>query len=200
MPNTKTATKRSRCSNGTRKNKKTGKCESVLHNTCAICLDRITSDNVKTKCKHNFHKRCLIGWCKHTKDKPTCPVCRKDIKDTCVKIEPFDSHEVFRYLNNEGDSSVDRIFKTQKLSAIIHHKDFDVNVKNEDGSSILKELSYNRYNNGGEYMIEIDYLLGKPSIELPPELVSSLIAEKKTKVLQLFKKHKKIPKGLKGLI
>ena len=49
-------------------------------------------------------------------------------------------------------------------------------------------------------MIEIDYLLGKPSIELPPELVSSLIAEKKTKVLQLFKKHKKIPKGLKGLI
>ena len=172
MSNYNTANKRSRCSNGTRKNKKTGKCESILQNTCAICLDKITSGSVKTKCKHNFHKRCLIGWCKHTKDTPTCPVCRRDIKDTCIKIIPFDSEEVFRYLNNAGDSQADRIFKTQKLSSIIHHKDFDVNVKDKDGNSILKRLSYNRYNNGGEYMVEIDYLLGKPSIELPPELVS----------------------------
>ena len=192
--------KRSRCSNGTRKNKKTGKCESNLANTCAICLDRITSTNVKTKCKHNFHKRCLIGWCKHTKDTPTCPVCRGDIKNTCVKIMPFDSEDVFRYLNNEGDSHTDRIFKIQKLAAIIHHKDFDVNVKNNENSSILEELSYNRYNNGGEYMIEIDYLLGKHSIEVSPKLVSSLIVNKKTKILQLFKKHKKIPKSLINLI
>ena len=192
--------KRARCSNGTRKNKKTGKCESVLRNTCAICLDRITSNNVTTKCKHRFHKRCLIGWCKHTKDAPTCPICRKDIKETCVKIEPFDSDEVFRYINNEGDSSADRIFKTQKLAGIIHHKDFDVNVKDNDGNSILKRLSYNRYNNGGEYMVEIDYLLGKPSIEVSPDLVRSLIVDKKSKIIQLFKKHKKIPKGLKGLI
>jgi hypothetical protein len=200
MPGSKTANKRSRCSNGTRKNKKTGKCESVLANTCAICLDRIASDKVKTKCKHTFHKRCLIGWCKHTKDAPTCPICRKDIKETCVKIEPFDSDEVFRYINNEGDSSADRIFKTQKLAGIIHHKDFDVNVKDNDGNSILKRLSYNRYNNGGEYMVEIDYLLGKPSIEVSPDLVRSLIVDKKSKIIQLFKKHKKIPKGLKGLI
>ena len=200
MPGSKTANKRSRCSNGTRKNKKTGKCESVLANTCAICLNRISSDKVKTKCKHTFHKRCLIGWCKHTKDASTCPICRKDIKETCVKIEPFDSDEVFRYINNEGDSSADRIFKTQKLAGIIHHKDFDVNVKDNDGNSILKRLSYNRYNNGGEYMVEIDYLLGKPSIEVSPDLVRSLIVDKKSKILQLFKKHKKIPKGLKGLI
>lgn len=200
MPGSKTANKRDRCSNGTRKNRKTGKCESVLSNTCAICLDKITSDNVKTKCKHNFHKRCLIGWCKRTKDNATCPVCRRDIKETCVKIEPFDSDEVFRYINNEGDSSVDRIFKTQKLAGIIHHKDFDVNVKDKDGNSILKRLSYNRYNNGGEYMIEIDYLLGKPSIEVHEDLVRSLIVNKKSKILQLFKKHKKIPKGMKGLI
>lgn len=200
MSSSKTANKRSRCSNGTRKNKKTGKCESILQNTCAICLDKVTSDNVKTKCKHNFHKKCLIGWCKHTKDAPTCPVCRRDIKDTCIKIIPFDSEEVFRYLNNEDDSSVDRIFKTQKLSAIIHHKDFDVNVQNKKKSSILKELSYNRYNNGGEYMIEIDYLLGKPSIEVSSDLVRSLIVDKRSKILQLYKKHKKIPKVLKGLI
>ena len=52
--------KRTRCKKGTRKNKKTGNCESVLDHTCAICLDRIISGNVKTKCKHNFHKKCLL--------------------------------------------------------------------------------------------------------------------------------------------
>jgi len=192
--------KRARCSNGTRKNKKTGKCESVLRNTCAICLDKITSNNVTTQCKHRFHKRCLIGWCKRTKEEPTCPICRRDIKSTCVKIVPFDSHEVFRYINHHGDSHVDRIFKTQKLAAIIHHKDFDINVKNEDGSSILDELSYNRFNNDGEYLVEIDYLLGRPSIVVSPDLVSWLISHKRTKILQLFKKHKKIPKGLKELV
>ena len=35
------ATKRTRCKKGTRKNRKTGNCESVLDHTCAICLDRI---------------------------------------------------------------------------------------------------------------------------------------------------------------
>ena len=195
--------KRSRCANGTRKNKKNGKCESVLRNTCAICLDRITSDNVKTKCKHNFHKRCLIGWCKHTKDKATCPVCRKDIKDTCVKIVPFDSQEVFRYLNNAGDSLNDRLFKQQKIAAIIRHKDFDVNVKNEDGESILYILSTNRYNNDGAYLMDIDDLLQDTRIEVSTDLVRELIATKNTKnakILALFKKHKKIPKALKGLI
>lgn len=200
MSTTKTGTKRSRCSNGTRKNKKTGKCESILNNTCAICLDRITSGNVKTNCKHNFHKRCLIGWCKNNKGKATCPICRKNINDTCVKIEPFDSTEVFRYIINPGDSQVDRIFKTQKLAAIIHNKDFNVNVKDEDGNSILERLSHNSFGEKGEYMIEIDYLLGKPNIEVSDELVSWLISHKRSKILQIFKKHKKIPKGLKELI
>ena len=30
--------KRTRCKKGTRKNKKTGNCESVMDNTCAVCL------------------------------------------------------------------------------------------------------------------------------------------------------------------
>ena len=49
-------------------------------------------------------------------------------------------------------------------------------------------------------MIEIDYLLGKPSIEVSSDLVRSLIVDKRSKILQLYKKHKKIPKVLKGLI
>lgn len=199
MPKTQNAVKRSRCSNGTRKNKKTGKCESVLDNKCAICLDRITSGSIKTKCKHNFHKRCLIGWCKHNQSKPTCPTCSKDIKDTCVKITPFDSHEVFRYVNNRGDSLPDRLFKQQKLSSIIHNKNFDVNVKNADGASILEVLSHDKTSKGS-YLADIDDLLQDPSIEVSSDLVRSLITNKRTKELQLFKKHKKIPKGLKELV
>ncbi len=34
------------CPNGTHKNKKTGKCDSILDDTCAICLDIITVDNI----------------------------------------------------------------------------------------------------------------------------------------------------------
>ena len=94
--------KRTRCKNGTRKNKKTGKCESVLDNTCPICLERIVSNNVKTKCKHNFHKGCLIGWCRSQSEDPKCPICRSNIKDTCKKIMPFDSKEIFRYTNFGG--------------------------------------------------------------------------------------------------
>ena len=44
---------------------------------------------------------------------------------------PFNSHEVFRYVNTYNDLA-DRPFKQQKLSKFIHHKDFDVNVKKLD--------------------------------------------------------------------
>jgi hypothetical protein len=197
-----TTTKRSRCSNGTRKNKKNGKCEHILNHTCAICLDKITSGNVKTKCKHNFHKRCLIGWCKNKPNEPTCPICRADIKKTCVKITPFDSHEVFRYVNTDGDSVVDRLFKEQKLTSIILNKNFDVNVKNADGDSILEVLSHDRISKGS-YLVNIDNLLQDPSIEVSSDLVRALIAAKNiqnAKILQLFKKHEKIPNALKGLV
>ena len=73
MPNT--STNKKRCPNGTRKNKKTGNCESVLDNTCAICLDRISSGQVKTKCKHKFHKSCIKSWFDINSN---CPLCRKN--------------------------------------------------------------------------------------------------------------------------
>jgi hypothetical protein len=202
MSPVKTVSKRSRCSNGTRKNKRTGKCESVLDNRCAICLDRIISGNVKTKCKHNFHKKCLIGWCEsqNTVVKPQCPICRADIKNTCKQIMPFDSKEVFRYVITYSTLREDYIFKQQKMSTIIHNKDFDVNVENKYGKSILSILIDNVRFGGGGYMIEIDYLLGNRNIEVPVELVQSLIANRQSKILQLFKQHKKIPKALKGLM
>lgn len=192
--------KRSRCKNGTRKNKKTGNCESVLDKTCAICLDRITSGNIKTKCKHNFHKKCLVGWCKGNRENTNCPICRSDIKDTCKKIMPFDSEEVFRYTfialanENQRNHSIDRI------GEIIRNPKFDVNVVQPmTGVSILYELSKNPYQSK-YFMPFIEYLLKHSKIEIKTDEVGQLIGSNNQAVLRLFKKHKKIPKALKNLV
>jgi len=193
--------KRSRCKNGTRKNKKTGNCESVLDKICSICLDRIVSGNITTKCKHKFHKKCLIGWCKGNKDKPTCPICRKDIKETCKKIMPFDSHEVFRYIRDKYDETpADTARRIEQASIIVQHKDFDPNIKNMSGKSLLYELSKFTFNNT-HYKPIIEIIFKKyPNVVVSTELITELIASGNTDILQLYKKYKKIPKSLKSLV
>ncbi len=193
--------KRARCKNGTRKNKKTGKCESVLDNTCSICLARITSGNIKTKCKHNFHKGCLIGWCKSQShlEKPQCPICRGVIKDTCKKIMPYASEEVFRYTTLANADQKRVTYSLEKIDELIHNPKFNINVKDQWGKTILHELSWNRYNNDN-FKPRVEYLLKKPEIIVSVELISALIANKNTEMLALYKKHKKIPKSLKSLL
>lgn len=192
--------KHTRCKNGTRKNKKTGNCESVLDKTCSICLDRIVSGNVTTKCKHKFHKKCLIGWCKGNKDKPTCPICRKDINDTCKKIMPFDSHEAFRYtyMGLYDPSPAEISWNKQKLFSILLNPKFDPNIKDKNGKSLLYVLSEkNKY-----FKEHVEYMLtAYPNkVNVSSELISELIANRNTEMLQLYKKYKKIPKHLKKLI
>ena len=196
------ATKRTRCKKGTRKNRKTGNCESVLDHTCAICLDRIISGNVKTKCKHNFHKKCLLGWCKSQEHLITgllCPICRSNIKDTCKKIMPFDSHEVFRYTFIATADNKRRNYSIEQVNEIVHNPKFDVNVKNQLGEPILSVLSYNRYHSL-YFKDTIEYLLKHPKIIVDNNIVSELIGSQNTDILALYKKHKKIPKHLKGLV
>jgi hypothetical protein len=194
--------KRTRCKKGTRKNKKTGNCESVLDHTCAICLERIISGNIKTKCKHNFHKKCLQGWCKSKEDLITgaaCPICRSNIKDTCKKILPFASHEVFRYTSIGLVSDKRRDYFIEQVNEIVHNKKFDVNVKNQLGVPILSVLSYNQYHS--QYFKDtIEYLLKHPKIIVDNNIVSELIASRNMDILALYKKHKKIPKSLKSLM
>ena len=195
------ATKRVRCKNGTRKNKKTGNCESVLDKTCSICLDRIVSGNVTTKCKHKFHKKCLIGWCKSQSHltAPPCPICRRNIKETCKKIMPFDSHEVFRFIPSYGEITD---IRKEQIETIMKHKDFDVNVKQYLQYSnhtvtftVLESLLATR--NSADL---VEYLLKQPGIEIKDEVVSRLISSRSDNILKIFKKYKKIPKSLKNLI
>lgn len=193
--------KRNRCKNGTRKNKKTGNCDSVMENTCAICLDRIVSGNVKTKCKHNFHKKCLIGWCKSQShlSASACPICRSNIKDTCKKITPFDSQEAFRYTSIVSADAARKKYYIEQLTNIIHNPKFDVNVSNGT-RSILHELCYNKYYSVNEFKNLIDYLLGKKDIIVSHDLISDLLASNNSNILTLVKKHKKVPKIFKSLV
>ena len=75
-----------------------------LKNKCPICLDTIHSDHIKTKCGHDFHKDCLIQWCENQKQhiSTKCPMCKRDIQETCDKIIPFNSEKIFNYTNIAG--------------------------------------------------------------------------------------------------
>jgi hypothetical protein len=181
--------KNTRCKRGTRKNKKTGKCEEILYNTCAICLNKVTSNSIKTKCKHQFHKSCLIGWCKSS-DTNTCPICRADINTTCSKIMPFNSSEVFRYIYLEKGYS--------KVDEIVRNPEFDINVKDVSNYSILFILS--RSTLIRKYKNIVEYLLQKPNIVITDDYINNLIMNTNTNALALYKKHKKIPKKFKNLI
>ena len=128
-----------------------------------------------------------------------CPICRSNIKDTCKKILPFDSHEVFRYTFIAGADDKRRIHSIEQINEIVHNKKFDVNVKNQLGAPILSVLSYNRYHSL-YFKDTIEYLLKHPKIIVDNNIVSELIASRNMDILALYKKHKKIPKSLKSLM
>ena len=47
---------------------------SDRHTWCAICLDNFTKNVViLPKCKHKFHKKCIIDWFDR---KMECPLCK----------------------------------------------------------------------------------------------------------------------------
>ena len=43
---------------------------------CCICLDKNTTEWVRTPCDHEFHKKCINDW---YKTKNTCPICRSNL-------------------------------------------------------------------------------------------------------------------------
>ena len=48
---------------------------------CCICKEAITSQEKKTlKCKHSFHKDCIIKAYEYSEGNGACPVCREPYK------------------------------------------------------------------------------------------------------------------------
>ncbi len=53
---------------------------------CPICYEEVTKGtSTTTRCKHVFHKACLERW---MEEKPTCPMCRENIRPTTGQLRP----------------------------------------------------------------------------------------------------------------
>ena len=53
--------------------------DSILNETCFICMEKYECNEFKRllpSCKHYFHKKCIDKW---LKNKASCPVCRDEL-------------------------------------------------------------------------------------------------------------------------
>ena len=56
-----------------------------IYTSCSICLEEFKlEESIRvTNCNHIFHHKCIEEWiCKS----PTCPLCRKNLKTTDIKM------------------------------------------------------------------------------------------------------------------
>ena len=59
---------------------------NISDTTCPICQEEINPRCHCTvlKCGHYFHKNCAKEWFTKQCEKPTCPMCRKDVRDHLI--------------------------------------------------------------------------------------------------------------------
>jgi hypothetical protein len=246
MPN------QTRCSNGTRKNRATGKCEkskegekkkrcpkgtrrsqfsgncesyrdlilngmkhmiqvehkpvkkiSIADSPCPVCLKKLGNDSYKTNCGHHYHKDCFRVYCtlQHIDngDKECCMVCGKSISAECDKMKPINSSGIFYQLNlfTWPQTAVWKQHKTNQIFRFLDNESFNPNVKNDQDESVL-QVAIQR-----DMPDVVENLLKRSNIRVTDEDVQSLIVSRqsnKSKMVTAFKKHKKIPKALKGLV
>jgi len=53
--------------------------DSILNESCFICMEKYECNEFKRllpSCKHYFHKKCIDRW---LKNKASCPVCRDEL-------------------------------------------------------------------------------------------------------------------------
>ncbi len=172
---------------------------------CGICLEQLTPDTkVETDCHHKFHKQCLSKWCGVKPDK-TCPLCRGDITEICEQITPFDSKEIIRYVGlrkARRKDSPEGIANYNAAVKMMNDPRFDVNVKIqyrlEWGPEWDEEFSlfYILVDKRDEELLDV--LLARKDLKLDVLEVSQLSGTRW--VVNLLKKHKKIPKSLKSLM
>jgi len=113
------------------------------------------------------------------------------------------NEDVFKFISKAEESigKILFIFNLQNLSKIIHNSDFDINVRNNKGKTILHEMSINKFSDC-YYLVDIDYLLSRSSIEIDEKTIQELINSKDNnprdaKVLDLYIKYEKLPNMMK---
>ena len=172
-----------------------------LKNKCPICLEIIRSGHIKTKCGHDFHKKCLIQWCENQKQHAItkCPMCKRDIQETCDKIIPFDSAKIFNYTNIAGASIKRRAESIAKVAEFVNNPKFDVNVVNpRNNQPILYTLTLRAH----AFHNSIEKLLENKKTKIDTDIISLLTSTylSDDQIIELFKQNKKAKKLLKGLI
>ena len=174
---------------------------SSLEKICPICQKTIASGHIKTSCGHDFHKQCLIQWCKVQEKKETisCPICRENIKPTCLKIIPFDSTNIFNYTNIAGADKKRRSESIAKVAEFVKNPEFDVNVVNpRNNQPVLYALTI--YANA--FHSSIEKLLENEKTKIDADIISLLTSKyiSDERIIQLFKNNKKAKKLLRPFI
>ena len=177
---------------------------------CSICLGVIDDVMFKTKCGHTFHKKCLGMWCNvRSGVAKTCPYCNQVIDEDCKDLMDVESIGIMPYLKRMffhttayGRADVDKA-KSDNDAVIQKYLDapsFDPNVVDEDSNtplhiaverrrlSVIKNLLARR-----EIDTNIRNSHGKLAIEIAMDMDNK-------DAIAAFKKHKKVPKALKGLL
>jgi hypothetical protein len=117
------------------------------------------------------------------------------------------SEDAFKYSYISHSQSDGTIEQNQdhinRLTEIIHSRDFDINVTNNrpdsDGHSILWTLLNNKHSYP---MLKplIEFLLKQPTITVSDDLVIDLNERQHNQAIDLIRKYKKIPKHLKWML
>ena len=187
----------SRSSGKSKSKSKSSSAEEYLKDTCPICLEHLsTSPIVTTKCKHphTFHENCLIGWCGAQRGNKTCPVCRGDIKGICDAIGPFNSMEIFRYIEDRW--SPQRAVNNQTASLLIDNPKFNPNISASYHDSLGQvSLFWHLARDGNLELLK--KLLARPDLVIPASDAADYAGD--NRIRKLIIQYKKVPPKLKKL-
>ena len=185
----------SRSSSKSKRKSKSSSAEDYMKDTCPICFEHLsTSPIVTTKCKHTFHENCLVGWCRAQRANKTCPVCRGDIKGTCDAIGPFNSMEIFRYIEDRWSPHVDA--NNEMAARLIADPKFDPNVRASYQDS-PGEVSLFWHLARVDNRELLKKLLARPDLVIPASDAADYAGD--NIVRKLIIEYKKVPPRLKKL-
>lgn len=186
---------KSKSKSASKSKSKSKSAEEYVIDTCPICFEHLsTAPIVTTKCNHTFHEECLIGWCSAQRGNQTCPVCRRNIKDTCDAIGPFNSKQIFRYIEDRWSP---RYAANNEMAALlIANPKFDPNVSDSYRDS-PGEFSLFWHLAREDNWDLLKLLLARPDLVIPASDAADFAGE--NRVRKLLIEYKKVPPKLKRL-
>ena len=91
-----------------------------MNNLCNICKEQNNNTSIYLKCKHMYHRECILSSIKYTSNE--CPYCRKYI---CLTDKISTTSTICKAVNKYGKNNV-----TQIILARIYFVIFPKKLKN----------------------------------------------------------------------